>query len=78
MLEMKGNRAPVTLTGTIAEPVADPWGNTKLGLTLRGRVDKNAVGLTWNAPLPEGGSMLGDEVELDASLVFVQAAESEA
>jgi polyisoprenoid-binding protein YceI len=71
-LEIKGNRAPVTLTGTITDPVADPWGNTKLGLTLEGSVEKNAVGLTWNAPLPEGGSMLADEVDLKATLFFVQ------
>ncbi|HET7514701.1 MAG TPA: YceI family protein [Gaiella sp.] len=71
-LEIKGNRAPVTLTGTITDPVADPWGNSKLGLTLEGSVDKNAVGLTWNAPLPEGGSMLADEVDLKATLFFVQ------
>ena len=74
---MKGNRAPITLTGTIADPVADPWGNSKLGLRLTGTVDKNAVGLTWNAPLPEGGSMLADEVALDASLVFVQTGGNE-
>jgi len=77
VLAIKGNRAPVTLTGTITDPVSDPWGNTKLGLSLTGSVDRNAVGLTWNAPLPEGGSMLADEVELDATLVFVQAAGSE-
>ena len=77
-LEIKGNRAPITLTGTLAEPVSDPWGSTKLGLTLTGRVDKNAVGLTWNAPLPEGGSMIGDDVELSASLVFVHSGGSEA
>ena len=71
-LEIKGSRAPITLTGTIADPVTDPWGNTKLGLSLEGSVDKNAVGLTWNAPLPEGGSMLADEVDLKATLVFVQ------
>jgi polyisoprenoid-binding protein YceI len=71
-LEIKGNRAPITLTGTITDPVADPWGNSKLGLTLEGSVDKNAVGLTWNAPLPEGGSMLADEVDLKATLFFVQ------
>jgi polyisoprenoid-binding protein YceI len=71
-LEIKGNRAPVTLTGTITDPVADPWGNSKLGLSLEGSVDKNAVGLTWNAPLPEGGSMLADEVDLKATLFFVQ------
>ena len=74
VLEIKGTRAPVTLTGTIAEPVTDPWGRRKLGLSLAGSVDKNAVGLTWNAPLPEGGSMLGDDVQLTASLVFVPAA----
>lgn len=77
-LEVKGNRAPIVLTGTLTEPVSDPWGNSKLGLSLAGTVDKNAVGLTWNAPLPEGGSMLGDDVELSASLVFVQASGDEA
>jgi polyisoprenoid-binding protein YceI len=71
-LEIKGNRAPVTLTGTITDPVADPWGNSKLGLSLAGSVDRNAVGLTWNAPLPEGGSMLADDVDLSATLVFVR------
>jgi polyisoprenoid-binding protein YceI len=76
VLEIKGNRAPITLAGKITEPVSDPWGGRKLGLSLAGSVDKNAVGLTWNAPLPEGGSMLADEVELSASLVFVPAPEA--
>ena len=78
VLEVKGHRAQVNLTGTITDPVGDPWGNSKLGLTVRGSVDKNAVGLTWNAPLPEGGSMIGDEVELEGSLVFVNAGTTEA
>jgi polyisoprenoid-binding protein YceI len=73
VLDVKGNRAPITLTGSITDPVSDPWGNSKLALRLTGSVDKNAVGLTWNAPLPEGGSMLADEVDLEATLVFVQA-----
>ena len=76
ILEIKGNRAPLVLTGTITDPVADPWGGRKLGLSLTGSVDKNAVGLTWNAPLPEGGSMLADHVELNATLVFVPAPEA--
>ena len=76
VLEIKGRRAPITLEGAIADPVADPWGNSKLGLSLTGTVDKNAVGLTWNAPLPEGGSMLADEVTLNATLVFVAGNES--
>lgn len=70
-LEIRGNRLPVRLTGTITQPVSDPWGNRKVGLTLTGRVDRTAFGLTWNAPLPEGGQMLADEVDLTARLVFV-------
>ncbi len=75
-LEVKGNRAPLTLTGTITDPVEDPWGNSKLGLTLAGSVDRNDVGLTWNAPLPGGGQMLADEVQLTGRLVFVGTTEA--
>ncbi len=72
-LEVKGNRAPVTLTGAITDPVADPYGNSKLGLRLEGVVDRHQLGLGWNAPLPGGGSILGDDVTLTASLVFIAA-----
>ena len=74
-LVVKGNSAPVTLTGTLTEPVSDPYGITKRGLTIHGSVDRTQVGLNWNAPLPEGGSMLADEVELTASFLFVAAEE---
>jgi polyisoprenoid-binding protein YceI len=70
-LVVKGESAPVTLTGRLTEPVTDPYGATKRGLTLTGLVDRTELGLDWNAPLPEGGKMLADEVELTASLLFV-------
>lgn len=74
-LEIRGTRAPVTLSGTITPPVSDPWGNRKLGLSLAGTVDRTAFGLGWNAPLPEGGQMLADDVDLQARLVFVAQAQ---
>ena len=70
-LTVKGHSAPVVLTGTLTEPVVDPYGTTKRGLTLRGTVDRTELGLSWNAPLPDGGSMLADEVDLSASLLLV-------
>jgi polyisoprenoid-binding protein YceI len=70
-LVLKGKSAPVTLSGTLTEPVSDPYGATKRGLTLTGVVDRTELGLDWNAPLPEGGKMLADEVELTASLLLV-------
>lgn len=75
-LEVKGASAPITLGGTITDPVEDPWGNSKLGLTLAGTVDRNDVDLTWNAPLPGGGQMLADEVQLTGRLVFVGTPEA--
>jgi polyisoprenoid-binding protein YceI len=75
-LEIKGNRLPVALAGTITSPVGDPWGNQKLGLTLSTTIDRTQVGLEWNAPLPEGGQMLANDVDLTAKLVFVAAPEA--
>lgn len=71
-LVVKGNRAHVALSGSISGPVADPWGNRKLALDLSGDVDRTKLGLEWNAPLPDGGSMLADDVTLVGNLVFVQ------
>jgi polyisoprenoid-binding protein YceI len=75
-LEIKGHRVPVVLTGDVTGPVADPWGNRKLALTLATTVDRTRFELNWNAPLPEGGEILGRDVELTATLVFVAAQES--
>ena len=72
-LTVKGRSAQVALTGSLTEPVVDPYGNAKRGLTLRGSVDRTLLGLNWNAPLPDGGSMLADEVDLTASLLLVAA-----
>ena len=75
-LEIKGSRVPVVLEGAITSPVTDPWGNEKLGLTLSTTVDRTRFGLEWNAPLPDGGQMLANDVELTAKLVFVAAKEA--
>ena len=74
-LVVKDNSVPVTLAGNLTAPATDPYGNTKRGLTLQGTVDRTQLGLNWNAPLPEGGSMLADEVDLSASFLFVPAEE---
>ncbi|MFN8221688.1 MAG: YceI family protein [Gaiellales bacterium] len=76
-LTIKGNAVPVTLRGTATGPVADPWGNLKLALALAGAVNRHDFGLDWNAPRPDGGTILGDDVTLSATLVFVAPATDE-
>lgn len=42
----------------------DPWGNTKAGLSIAGKINRKEFGLTWNAALETGGVLVGEEVKL--------------
>jgi polyisoprenoid-binding protein YceI len=73
-LTIKDNTHPVTGTGTISGPAEDPFGNTKLGLTLETTIDRTKYGLNWNAPLPKGGFALSDDVKLTVELELAKVA----
>ncbi len=71
-LTLRGVTRPVTVTGTIAGPVSDPYGGERLGLTLETTIDRTAFGIDWNAPLPGGGLAVSNEVKLIAELELVE------
>jgi polyisoprenoid-binding protein YceI len=71
-LTLKGATRPVTVTGTIAGPISDPYGGERLGLTLETTVDRTAFGIDWNAPLPGGGLAVSNDVRLTAELELVK------
>jgi polyisoprenoid-binding protein YceI len=73
-LTIKGVTQPVTLTGTIADPIEDAYGNDRLGLTLETTVDRTSFGLNWNLPLPNGKPALANDVKLTAELYLVKEA----
>ena len=73
-ITIKGVTQPATLTGTITGPVTDPYGNERYGVSLETTVDRTAIGITWNAPMPDGTNALADEVTLKADLALVKAA----
>ncbi len=50
----------------------DPWGNTKAGFSVDGKINRKDFGLTWNAALETGGVMVSDEVKLHAELQFAK------
>jgi polyisoprenoid-binding protein YceI len=62
----------VTLFGTIGDPITDPYGQERVGLTLTGTVDRTAFGLDWNTPLPSGKLALANEVAISAELYLVK------
>jgi polyisoprenoid-binding protein YceI len=73
-LTIREHVEPVELRGTLAEPIEDPFGNERIGLTLSGAVDRTRFGIDWNNPLPSGEPALANVVTLTGELFFVKAA----
>ena len=71
-LTIKGVTKPVAVTGTVSVPIADPYGNERIGLNLTTSVDRTDFGVDWNAPLPSGEPALANEVSIIAELQFVK------
>jgi polyisoprenoid-binding protein YceI len=73
-IAIKGVTRPVTVTGSVSPPIADPWGMQRLGVAVAANVDRTDFGLNWNNPLPTGDLALANDVTITAELQFVQAA----
>jgi polyisoprenoid-binding protein YceI len=63
-LTIKGVTKSVTLTGEMASPIKDPWGNQRTSLSAAGKISRGDFGLTWNMALEAGGFLVSDEVKL--------------
>jgi polyisoprenoid-binding protein YceI len=73
-LTIKGTTQPVELTGTISGPVTDGYGNERIGLDLETTINRHDFGVSWNADLPGGGTILADDVTVQARLALTQQA----
>src|SRR5438093_1616812 len=71
-LTIKGVTLPVAVTGTVTAPIADPYGNDRIGLNLTTKIDRTDFGVDWNNPLPSGEPALANDVTLRAELQFVK------
>ena len=71
-LTIKGVTKPVAVTGTVTEPMADPYGNERIGLNLTAKIDRTDFGVDWNNPLPSGEPSLANDVTILAELQFVK------
>ena len=76
-LTVKGETTPVTATGRFAGPAVTLGEIEKVGIDLDATVEREAVGLKWNAPLPKGGFVLGSDVTITVSLELARADDEE-
>ncbi|CEN49261.1 conserved hypothetical protein [Capnocytophaga canimorsus] len=50
----------------------DPWGNEKLGFSVKGKINRKDFGLNWNAALETGGVLVSEEVKIEGELQFAK------
>jgi polyisoprenoid-binding protein YceI len=65
---IKGHTETAEITGEVSDPIADPYGGERFGLTLQTTVDRDKFGISWNNPLPSGKPALSNEVTITAEL----------
>jgi polyisoprenoid-binding protein YceI len=71
-LTIRGTTRPIELEATFEGAATDPWGNERIGLTVKGQLDPNDYGVDWNQELESGGNLLGDRVDFTASISAVK------
>jgi polyisoprenoid-binding protein YceI len=52
--------------------VKDPWGNTKAGFTISGKINRKDFGLVWNAPTEAGGLLVSEEVKIACEIQLIE------
>jgi len=73
-LTIKGVSKPISLDVEFGGVQKDPWGNTKAGFTLSGKINRKDFGLGWNAPLEGGGLLVSEEVRILAEVQLAKQA----
>lgn len=63
---------PVKLQVEFGGVTKDPYGNTKAGFTVQGKINRKDFGLTWNAPLEAGGVMVSEDVKILGEIQLVK------
>ena len=54
--------------------VKDPWGNTRAGFSINGKISRKEFGLKWNAATEAGGLVVGDDVRVHCDIQLVKEA----
>lgn len=71
-LTMNGVSKDIVLDGKLNGIVKDPWGGTRAGLKISGKVDRYDYGLKYNSALETGGLAIGKEVRITANIELVK------
>lgn len=73
ILTIKGKAKEIgVLLEGLNDTRVDPWDNPRRGATIVFQIDRRDFGITWNAPLDNGGIMVGNMVDIAVDLEAIQ------
>lgn len=72
VLTMRGVSKDIVLDAEFGGVTQDPWGNTRAGFELSGKINRKDFGVSFGLLTETGGIALGEEVKLLASVQFVK------
>jgi polyisoprenoid-binding protein YceI len=72
-LTLHGVTKEVTLAGQYNGATKDPWGNTRAGFSVEGKLNRKDFGMVWNKTLDSGGLVVGDEVQIRIEIECIKA-----
>lgn len=71
-LTMRGTTKTVTMSVEFGGTMVDPWGNTKAGFEINGKINRKEFGLNWNAMTEAGGMVVSEEVKIHINAELVK------
>ena len=74
-LTMRGVTKKIALNVEFGGIMQDPWGNTRTGFTVTGKINRKDFGVSYGAVTETGGVLLGDDVTINANVEFVKVQE---
>jgi polyisoprenoid-binding protein YceI len=70
-LTIRNVTKPITLNVELGGMVIDPYGQTKAGFTVDGKINRKDFGLVWNAVTEAGQIVVSDEIKVHAEVQLI-------
>jgi len=63
---------PIELHAEFGGVVVDPYGQTKAGFSISGKIKRSEFGLKWSAVTEAGSIVVSDDIKLDCEIQFIK------
>lgn len=71
-LSIRSTTKPISLNVEFGGIVVDPYGQTKAGFTITGKISRKDFGLLWNDVTEAGSIVVSDEIKINAEVQLIK------